>query len=389
MRFKCLDGLSVTTLQGTLVTSQGAAPGQLRFGEKIEEVRFEEVSGATSLTQSFILPGFIDTHVHGGGGGDTMDGPVGVRKLAQFHLQHGTTTLYPTTITAPWASVVATLRGVQEVKEIDREVLPSLPGVHLEGPFISPKRLGAQPPFTLEPSTERVEEVLALGVVKLVTLAPEVPGALPAARRFAEAGVRVSIGHTTASFEQVQAFVREVRVAGGVVGFTHLYNAMGGLQGREPGVVGAAFVDQESYAELIFDTHHVHPGSFLAALSAKPERLHLITDGIRACGLNEGETELGGQRVVVKNGAARLPNGTLAGSILTLDQALRNAVLVGLPLKKVSQLLSEVPARYMGLNDRGTLEIGKRADLVVLDENLAVLEVYVAGQKVEVEEIEV
>ena len=176
--------------------------------------------------------------------------------------------------------------------------------------------------------------------------------------------------------------MREVRAAGGVVGFTHLYNAMGGLQGREPGVVGAAFADKESYAELIFDTHHVHPGSFLAALSAKPERLHLITDGIRACGLDEGETELGGQRVVVKGGAARLPNGTLAGSILTLDRALHNAALVGLPLERVSKLLSEVPARYMGLDDRGNLEVGKRADLVVLDEDLEVLEVYVSGQQV-------
>ena len=334
-------------------------------------------------SQNFILPGFIDTHVHGGGGGDTMDGAAGIRKLAHFHLQHGTTTLYPTTITAPWASVLAALRGLKEVKETPN-LLPSLPGVHLEGPFISPERLGAQPPFTLEPSTERIEEVLALGIVKLVTLAPEVPGALAAARRFAEAGVRVSIGHTTASFEQVQVFMREVRAVGGVVSFTHLYNAMGGLQGREPGVVGAAFADKRSYAELIFDTHHVHPGSFLAALNAKPDHLHLITDGIRACGLDEGKTELGGQRVVVKNGAARLLNGTLAGSILTLDQALRNAVSVGAPLEKVSKLLSEVPARYMGLDDRGSLKVGKRADLVVLDENLVVLGVYVAGQKVEV-----
>ena len=244
--------------------------------------------------------------------------------------------------------------------------------------------MGAQPPYALEPTPELVEEVLALSVVKLVTLAPEVPGAFDAALRFARAGVRVSVGHTTADFETVRDFARAVREVGGTVGFTHLYNAMGGLQGREPGVVGAALADPESYAELIFDTHHVHAGSFLAALNAKPERLHLITDSIRACGLAGGENGVRRARgYSVTEGVARLPDGTLAGSVLTLEQALRNAVGVGVKLPQVSKLLSAIPARYMGLNDRGTLETGKRADLVVLDKDLQVLEVYSAGQKVE------
>ena len=367
----------MTTLQGRLITPQVLSQGEIRFERAIQAVTPTTGSGGP-----YILPGFIDTHLHGGDGGDTMDGAKGVRTLAAFHLRRGTTTLYPTTITNPWDRVLAALRGVREVGGGQDESLPHIPGAHLEGPFISPERLGAQPDFALEPTLERVEEVLTLGVVKLVTLAPELPGAFEAAQRFAAAGVRVSVGHTAADFETVRDFVRGVREVGGTVGFTHLYNAMGGLQGREPGVVGAALADPESYAELIFDRHHVHGGSFLAALNAKPERLHLITDGIRACGLPEGKTELGGQEVTVTDGAARLGDGTLAGSVLTLDQGLRNAVAVGLELPQISKLLSATPARYMGLSDRGTLEIGKRADLVVLDDDLQVSEVYAAGRRV-------
>ena len=366
------------TLQGKLVTPQGVVPGRLQFGTTIEDV-----APTSRPVEGFILPGFIDTHLHGGGGSDTMDGADGVRTLSAFHLRHGTTTLYPATITNPWDDVLRALRGVREVAYGGGTCLPSIPGAHLEGPFISAERLGAQPPFVLEPSLDLVDEVLELGVIKLVTLAPELPGALEAAQRFVEAGVRVSVGHTVANFEQVRTFIRVLQEAGGVTGFTHLYNAMSGLESRQPGTVGAALADSESYAELIFDTHHVHEGSFLAALSAKPERLHLITDSIRACGLPEGKTELGGQAVTVEGGVGRLPNGTIAGSVLTLDQALRNATNVGLKLEQASKLVSETPAHYMGLADRGTLEVGKRADLVVLDDDLQVLEVYVAGRRVE------
>ena len=370
------------TLSGRILTPGGWVQGALTFGSHIESVRGETVSLHESFEDNpLVLPGFIDTHVHGGGGGDTVDGPQGVRTLARFHLRRGTTTLYPTTITSPWEGVLAALRGVEEVMQEDAD-LPSIPGAHLEGPFISPKRLGAQPPFALEPTPARVEAVLKLGVVRLVTLAPELPGALGAATKFAAAGVRVSVGHTVASFGEVQALLKVVREAGGTVGFTHLYNAMGGLAGREPGVVGAALADQESFAELIFDTHHVHKGSFLAARAAKPGRLHFITDAIRAAGEPEGETELGGRTVTVEGGAARLPDGTLAGSVLTLDKALRNAVGAGVSLEEASRMLSQVPARYMGLSDRGALEPGKRADLVVLDDTLEVRRVFVAGREV-------
>jgi len=365
-------------LSGKFVTPEGIVEGRLSFGKFIEGLEPSPIH----KNSSYILPGFIDTHVHGGGGADTMDGAEGVRKLAKFHLSHGTTTLYPTTITNPWNTIIEALCGVKEVVQEGDAALPAIPGAHLEGPFISPQRLGAQPPNTETPTSDLLDELLGLNVIKLATLAPEISGAHLAARRFAEAGGRVSVGHTNAKYEEVAAFTEVVREAGGTVGFTHLYNAMGGLSGRDPGVVGAALADSAAYSELIFDLHHVHAGSFLATFRAKPERLHLVTDAIRACGLTEGETELGGQNVFVKDGAARLEDGTLAGSVLTLDAALRNALGTGLSLIEVSNLLSATPANYMGLADRGRLERGKRADIVVLNRALEVQEVFVAGRKV-------
>ena len=364
-------------LSGQLVTPQGVKKGRLEFSTHITEVA---PTGETD--DRYILPGFIDTHLHGGGGGDTMDGAEGVRTLARFHVQRGTTTLYPTTITSPWEKIIGALKGVKQVQAEADPTLPDLPGAHLEGPFISPKRLGAQPPLTLLPASEHVDELLALNVIRLVTLAPEITGAEKAARRFAKAGVRISVGHTVADYETVTIFMQAVRAQGGTVGFTHLYNAMGGLAGRDPGIVGAALADPDAYSELILDLRHVHPGSFLAALQAKPDRLHLMTDCIRAGGLGDGETELGGQRVSVQNGAATLPDGTIAGSTMTLERALRNAVSLGVGLEQASRMLSEIPARYLGLNDRGSLSVGQRADLVVLDRDLQVQAVYVVGRQV-------
>jgi N-acetylglucosamine-6-phosphate deacetylase len=363
-------------LTGILVTPHGLLPGTLTFGRLIEGLEPHPAQGP------YLLPGFIDTHVHGGGGFDTMDGAEGVAGLARFHAQRGTTTLCPTTITNPWQRVVAALAGVREVMAAAEPGLPDIPGAHLEGPFLNPDRLGAQPPYALEPTSERIDELLATRAIKLVTLAPEVKGAPEAAERFARAGVRVSVGHTLTTYAQVAEVAERVRAVSGTLGFTHLYNAMSPLTSREPGAVGAALADRETFAELILDLHHVHAGSFLAAMRAKPERLHLVTDAIRACGLGEGESELGGQRVVVQGGAARLVDGTLAGSVLTLDKALRHALELGVSLPQASRMLSSTPARYLGLDDRGALEVGLRADLVVLSESLKVLEVFVAGRSV-------
>ena len=388
-------------LEGCLLTPAGFVMGQVAFTDTIQTIEGQTVEGQTienqtvesqtvegdlavpmlpAQTTRLILPGFIDTHVHGGGGGDTMDGATGVRTLAMFHAQHGTTTLYPTTITNPWEKILTALTGVKQVQ--NEAGLPDIPGVHLEGPFINPAKLGAQPPFTLLPTQERLEQLLSFNIIRLVTLAPEIAGVHLAAEVLARAGVRISFGHTLGSFQAAQMLASIIKNAGSSLGYTHLYNAMTPLTSREPGMVGAALADRDAFAELIFDTHHVHPASMLAAFYAKPDKLAFITDSIRASGHPDGESELGGQRVLVKDGAARLADGTLAGSVLTLDVALRNAVAAGLTLAQTSRALSSVPAAYMGLTDRGEIATGKRADIVVLAADLHVQETIVAGQSI-------
>lgn len=381
----------MTTLTGTLVAGRRSGRGSVTFGRDVESLAFEPGGEGGSPRGPYLLPGYIDVHVHGGGGADTMDGAEAVRTVAGFHLRHGTTSLLPTTITNPLERVFAALAGVAEVRAEQQhagaERAPGAPfaevlGAHLEGPFISPQRLGAQPPWAIVPAAELVARLVSLGEIRLVTLAPEVEGAVTAAAAFSRAGCRVSVGHTNASYAQVSELAAAVRAESGVLGFTHLYNAMSQLAGREPGAVGAALADQHAYAEVIFDGHHVHPASFRAAAAAKPGRLLLVTDAMRAAGMPDGRSELGGQPVNVADGVARLDDGTLAGSVLTMDVALRNAVAAGVDLATASAMASGVPAAYLGLADRGVLEVGKRADVLVLGDDLEVLEVYLAGDRV-------
>lgn len=369
-----------TELAGQLVIGDALVPGRIHFDDRIQDLTPKTVPQGAVPDDVFILPGFVDTHVHGGGGGDTMDGASGMRTMARLHAQHGTTTLLPTTMTNPWENILFALRAVREV--MDKGGVgggADIVGAHLEGPFISPGRLGAQPPCTLEPTPAQVQELLDLNVLKAMTIAPEIGGALDAALALAGAGVRIGVGHTRADAETVTTFLRAVHAAGGRTAATHLFNAMGGIEGRSPGVPGALLADEHTYPEVILDNIHVHPTSFRLACAASG-RVLLITDAMRAAGLGDGESELGGQKVTVKNGEARLENGSLAGSVLTMDTAVRNAVAAGFSLPEVSRMASLNPAQSVGLKDRGTLEIGLRADLVVLDATLKVKAVYIAGK---------
>ncbi|MEW6420169.1 MAG: N-acetylglucosamine-6-phosphate deacetylase [Deinococcota bacterium] len=366
-------------LRGQLVLPGNVVPGEVRFGHTLETV----APNPEATLDRYILPGFVDTHVHGGGGGDTMDGPEGIYTLARLHARHGTTTLLPTTITNPWDRVMKALAGVHEVMERGSvEGGANVIGAHLEGPFISPQRLGAQPPNTVLPTPDLVNEALATGVVRAVTLAPELPGATEAALAFAHAGVRVGVGHTRANAETVTALLNALHRAGGRNSATHLFNAMGSIEGRTPGPAGALLADPHTYQEVILDLIHVHPTSFRLAHAAAPGRVVLVTDAMRAAGLGDGPSELGGQPVTVRNGKATLADGTIAGSVLTLDVALRNAVWAGVSLLEASWMLSGAPAASLGLTDRGRLETGLRADLTVLDRDLNVVQVYVAGEPV-------
>jgi N-acetylglucosamine-6-phosphate deacetylase len=373
---------SPQVFRGQVLVPGGFQSARVHFDHSIQRI----IPDQDAPKDAYLLPGFIDTHIHGGNGGDTMDGPEGVRLMARFHAPHGTTSFLPTTMTAQWPLVMAALNGVRAVMDGGgvtggAEIL----GAHLEGPFISPERLGAQPPHAQLPTPEKLEQVLALDVVRAVTLAPELPGALEAARQFARAGVRVGVGHTAGSFEHTWAVLEAVRLEGGRSAGTHTFNAMSGLQGRSPGPLGALLTHPSPFLELIVDGFHLHPGSVHLAVNAAPGRAMLITDAIRAAGMLEGESELGGQRVTVKQGKPTLSNGSLAGSVLTMDRALRHAVQLGIPLEQAARMASTVPACSLGLTDRGEITLGLRADLVVLDAELAVEQVFIAGVPIKTE----
>lgn len=363
------------TLHATVLTPAGFVRGVLQSeAGRITAIDGEPVA-APGPGERIALPGFIDTHVHGGGGADVMDGGEAARTVARTHARHGTTAFLATTMTAPVAEIEAALAGVGALCTAPVAGAARCLGVHLEGPYLSPRRLGAQPDFAAGATLEQVRRFHAIAPIRVLTLAPEVPDHLALIGPLADLGIRVQLGHSDARYEQG----REA-LACGAAGFTHLFNAMSGLHHREPGLVGAALAHAQ-HAELIPDLLHVHPGAMHAALRAIPG-LFCVTDATAAAGMPDGEYRLGRQRVHKCLGGVRLADGTLAGSALTMDQALRNLVAIGLPLAEAAARLSTHAADYLCLADRGRLAPGARADLVLVDAALAVQEVWIEGEPV-------
>jgi N-acetylglucosamine-6-phosphate deacetylase len=249
-------------------------------------------------------------------------------------------------------------------------------GVHLEGPYINPGKLGAQPDDVRPASLSEVLALHALAPIALITLAPEMPGNLDIIAALRKAGFRVQIGHTLGSYEDGVA-----ALARGASGFTHLFNAMSGMHHRTPGIVGAALAHAR-HAEIIPDLLHVHPGALRVALRAIPG-LFCVTDSTAAAGMPDGEYRLGSHRVTKCMGGVRLDDGTLAGSTLTMDQALRNLVTLGLSLREASLRVSTHAADYLGIADRGRLDVACRADLVVVDRDLCLQRVIVEGEDID------
>lgn len=359
------------SLEGRILQPSGWLEGSIHFGERIARVEHN----ANNSSRHIVLPGFIDLHVHGGGGRDVMEGGDALATIAALHARHGTTSLLATTMTAPHASITAALAGVAQAMRSAPGAGARVLGAHLEGPYISPARLGAQPDCAVPGRLEDVLDFHALAPLRVLTLAPELNEHLPLIAALHAAGIRVQLGHSAADYETAVA-----AMAAGASGYTHLYNAMSALHHRAPGLVGAALAHAE-YAELIPDLLHVHPGAIKAALRAIPH-LYAVTDATAAAGMPDGDYQLGSQTVHKCLGGVRLADGTLAGSALTMDAALRNLVSIGLDLADASRRVSAYPAAYLGLADRGVLQVGAYADLVVLDENLQVQAVYVEGVRI-------
>ncbi|MDX6238748.1 MAG: N-acetylglucosamine-6-phosphate deacetylase [Kribbellaceae bacterium] len=320
-----------------------------------------------------VVPGFVDIHTHGGGGAtySTTD-PEEARKVAAFHAKHGTTTTMASLVTAPLDDLVS-----QTACLADLVTDGVIAGVHLEGPFLSEARCGAHEPTLLrDPVEADVTKVLS-GAVKMVTIAPELPSGLQAIRQVVDAGVVAALGHTDATYEQMI-----LGADAGATVATHLFNGMRPFHHRDPGPVGAALNDPRLLLEVINDGMHLDPQVVRVALAAAGvSRIALITDAMVATGMPNGRYLLGSLEVDVKDGLATLATGThsIAGSTLTMDVAYANAVKAGVSLVDASRMASTTPAEAFGWYTVGALEAGKRADLVVLDDEYAVRKVMRAG----------
>ena len=368
-----------SALQGHILTPQGFVWGELiHQGGRIASVTGQAISeeNVRAANLPIVLPGFIDLHVHGGGGLDSMAGGDAITTIARTHARHGTTALLATTMTAPRQEIEAALRALAPHIGQRAPGAARVLGVHLEGPYINPGRLGAQPDFATTATLADVLSLHALAPIKLITIAPELPGHLALIVALRQHGFVVQIGHSAGRYEDGVAALQA-----GATGFTHLFNAMTGLHHREPGMAGAALAHAER-AEIIPDLLHVHAGAIRVALRSIPG-LYCVTDSTAATGMPDGDYALGRHTVTKCLGGVRLADGTLAGSTLTMDQALRNLVGLGLSLTEASRRTATIAADHLGLADRGRLVPSAWADVVVLDAALQLQAVWVEGTSVD------
>jgi N-acetylglucosamine-6-phosphate deacetylase len=368
---------------GRVVTPSGVLdPGWIR----IDADRISAVGSGTpnspqpdetrvDLGGHLVVAGFVDVHVHGGGGASYTSGdPEQTATAVAFHRRHGTARTLASLVTAPTKDLIDAVAALADL--VDDGLVA---GVHLEGPFLSSKRCGAQDPrYLLDPDPRLLEALLEAGrgSVRMMTVAPELPGGIELVREVVKAGALAAIGHSDASYDEANAAIDAgARVA------THLFNGMRPLHHRDPGIVGAVLDRPEIVAELIADGHHLHESSLRLAGRSARGGVALVTDAISAAGAPDGEYRLGPATVSVRGGEAFLEGTrTLAGSTLTTARGLRNAVSAGLTIGEASRAASFTPASLLGIEaDYGSIEVGKRADLVVLGAELELRRVLLSG----------
>lgn len=339
---------------------------------EIEDGRITAVGAASNGGSGIAVPGFVDLQVNGFGGVDFLDADAdGYRRAGEALLETGVTAYLPTLITSPEQQILAAMSEVPVT-----EARPRILGMHLEGPFLSPNRLGTHEASSRrDPDLALLDRLLDSGPVRMMTLAPELPGATELIDRLLERGVAVSLGHTDATAEQANAaFDRGARSV------THLYNAMRPFLHRDPGIVGAALARDDVVVWIIVDGIHLAPETVRVTWRAARERLALVTDAITGAGVADGSYSLGNVDVHVHEGTVRGPDGVLAGSVLTMIEAVRNLHALGVPLEDALVAASSTPARVLGDPSLGRIGIGLPADLVVLDDRLEIERVLVGGE---------
>jgi N-acetylglucosamine-6-phosphate deacetylase len=363
--------------EGSILTPNGWVTGKVEIaGQRISAVDGRMTAAGARPKGPFVLPGFIDLHVHGGGGGDWQGGEDGVRTFVRYHTSCGTTVIAPTTTLGPVPVIEKSLTAITAIAAVRLPGEAVVLGAHLEGPFINPLKPGAmEASFILEGDADLARSWAEKFKIVIATLAPEVPGGLDVTKALAERGCRVQIGHSIATPPVI-----EEAFHCGCSGFTHLFNAMSQMEHRSPGVAAYALA-KGRFAEIITDLVHVDAIVILAAYRAIP-RLYAITDAT-AAGMPDGTFEWGGRRVIKKGQRITLEDRTtLDGSAITMLDAFRNLISLGFSLEQAAEMTSARQAEYLGLQDVGRIEPGARACLVKLDEDLRLQGVWVDGESI-------
>ena len=356
-------------VSGKIINYNSSYVGDVYFSEKINELKINDSDDYDNI----VIPGFIDLHCHGGNGFDVMEGSQSIIEMSKYHLRHGTTSIMPTTWTNSLEDTISALKGFNELKNDNQNIL----GVHLEGPFINPNKLGAQPNLTDKPSLEFVKKILEISDVKIITLAPEIDGMQEFINDLVELNIKIQFGHTLADFDCCEKIMKDHEI-----GFTHLYNAMSGNDHRSPGVLSAA-LSKGKYAEIICDNIHVSKEAIKIAKKCIPG-LYAITDSINASGLNDGEYIFAKNNIRKENNSVKIiSDGTLAGSIVTMDQAFKNLISMDFSLEEAVSLTSYNASRYLKLNNVGVINKNYISNFVVLDKKLNLKEVYLHGKKID------
>jgi len=352
-------------ISGTIVNYDSTFEGEIEFDDNIKKLK----NTKNTNPQSYIIPGFIDLHCHGGGGFDTMDGKDAIDHMSNYHLSKGATSILPTTWTSTYEHTLKSLNGFNSLINKNSNII----GVHLEGPFINPNKLGAQPPRTQLPSKEFIENILKVAPIKTITLAPEIDNMIDFIPFLIEKNINVQFGHSLADSDCCEKYMNKYRVS-----FTHLYNAMSDSNHRKPGVLSSALL-KGKFAEIICDMNHVSKESILIAKKCIPD-LYAITDAISACGLSNGDYKFADvditktdKKVVIKE------TSTLAGSIVNMHEAFLNLLKINISMEDAVKMTSFSAAKYLNDNTIGYLKEGYRSNFLVLDKDLNIEKIFLNG----------
>ncbi len=357
-------------ISGQIINHNNSFFGEILFDEKIININQSNKQNK----EYYIIPGFVDLHCHGGGGFDTMDGVEAINKMSSYHLSKGTTSLLATTWTSSFDHTFSALKNFNSLINNSSNLM----GVHLEGPFINPKKLGAQPPLTIKPSIEFIENISKIVNIQTITLAPEIDGMEDFIPFLIDKGINVQFGHSIAGSDICEKYMNLNNIS-----FTHLYNAMSDNNHRNPGVLSTALA-KGKFAEIICDLNHVSRESILIAKKCISD-LYAITDSIAATGMKDGSYKFANAEIEKKLNKVYLKgSNTLAGSVVNMHDTFVNLINMDISIQDAVKMTSYSAAKFLNKDDIGLIDIGKKANFLVLDRDFNILYIYLSGKLINV-----